>query len=70
MPARDRLSTFIPAGAWAAIAGGAALVEALQSRLAEMAEELVPLRSRQRRDVAVIPNGTAVAVWQPRKGSR
>ena len=70
MPARDDLSTFIVAGAWAAIAGGAALVEALQSPLAEMAEELERLRSRQRRDVAVVPKSTAVVVWQPRKGSR
>ena len=68
MPARDDLSKFIAAGAWAAIAGGAALVEALQST--EMAEELERLRSRQRRGVAVVPKSTAVVVWQPRKSSR
>ena len=41
-------------------------VEALKSRLTEMAEELDQLRSRQRRDVAVVPKSTAVVVWQPR----
>src|SRR4029078_621753 len=41
-------------------------VEALQSRLAELAEELQDLRGRQRRDVAVVPKSTAVVVWQPR----
>src|SRR6201996_7656590 len=35
-------------------------VEALQSRLKEMAEELDELRTRQRRDVAVVPKSTAV----------
>ena len=45
-------------------------VEALQSRLSELAHELDELRSRQRRDVAVVPKSTAVVVWQPRKGSR
>ena len=40
-------------------------VEALQSRLAEMADELEQLRGRQRRDVAVVPKSTAVVVWQP-----
>ena len=69
MPARDDLSTFIPAGAWAAV-GGTALVEARQSRLAETAEGLKRLRSRQRRDVAVVPKSTAVVVWQPHKRSR
>jgi len=43
-------------------------VEALQSRLREMAEELAALRANQRRDVAVVPKSTAVVVWQPRKG--
>src|ERR1700747_2685580 len=33
-------------------------VEALQSRLRELAEELDELRTRQRRDVAVVPKGT------------
>jgi MerR family transcriptional regulator/heat shock protein HspR len=42
-------------------------VEALQSRLKEMAEELVRLRANQRRDVAVVPKSTALVVWQPRK---
>jgi hypothetical protein len=70
MRARDRLSTFIATGAWAAIVGGAAPVEALQSRLAEVAEELDRLRSRQGRDVAVVSKSNAVVVWQPRKGGR
>ena len=43
-------------------------VEALQSRLQEMAEEIVMLRANQRRDVAVVPKSTALVVWQPRKG--
>jgi MerR family transcriptional regulator/heat shock protein HspR len=41
-------------------------VEALQSRLREMSEELERLRAGQRRDVAVVPKSTAVVVWQPR----
>ena len=41
-------------------------VDALQSRLAELATELDELRMRQRRDVAVVPKSTAVVVWQPR----
>ena len=41
-------------------------VEALQRRLAELADELEELRGRQRRDVAVMPKSTAVVVWQPR----
>src|ERR1700755_367268 len=41
-------------------------VQALQSRLAELADELEELRGRQRRDVAVMPKSTAVVVWQPR----
>ena len=45
-------------------------VEALQSRVAELAEELERLRPMQRRDVAVVPKSTAVVVWQPRKGGR
>jgi MerR family transcriptional regulator/heat shock protein HspR len=45
-------------------------VEALKSRMRELAEELDELRSRQRRDVAIVPKSTAVVVWQPRKGSR
>src|SRR6201991_5199347 len=42
-------------------------VEALQSRLKEMAEEIAVLRTNQRRDVAVVPKSTALVVWQPRK---
>jgi MerR family transcriptional regulator/heat shock protein HspR len=42
-------------------------VEALQSRLQEMAEELMMLRANQRREVAVVPKSTALVVWQPRK---
>src|ERR1700739_3765615 len=42
-------------------------VEALQSRLKEMAEELAALRANPRRDVAVVPKSTALVVWQPRK---
>src|SRR5712672_2643109 len=42
-------------------------VEALRSRLKEMAEELAVLRANQRRDVAVVPKSTALVVWQPRK---
>ena len=40
-------------------------VEALQARVAEMAEELS--RSKPRRDLAVVPKSTAVVVWTPRK---
>ncbi|HEY2501798.1 MAG TPA: helix-turn-helix domain-containing protein [Mycobacterium sp.] len=43
-------------------------VQALRSRLHEMAEEIVMLRANQRRDVAVVPKSTALVVWQPRKG--
>jgi MerR family transcriptional regulator, heat shock protein HspR len=42
-------------------------VEALQSRLKEMAEEIAVLRGNQRRDLAVVPKSTALVVWQPRK---
>jgi MerR family transcriptional regulator, heat shock protein HspR len=42
-------------------------VEALQSRLKEMAAEIEMLRANQRRDVAVVPKSTAVVVWQPRR---
>lgn len=41
-------------------------VEALQSRLQEMAEELAVLRANQRREVAVVPKSTALVVWKPR----
>ena len=39
-------------------------VEALQARVAEMAEELS--RSKPRRDLAVVPKSTALVVWKPR----
>ena len=42
-------------------------VQALQSRLKEMAVEIEALRANQRRDVAVVPKSTAVVVWQPRR---
>ena len=45
-------------------------VEALRSRLRELALEVEELRANQRRDVAVVPKSTALVVWQPRKGSR
>ena len=45
-------------------------VDALRTRLAELAAELEALRSGQRRDIAVVPKSTAVVVWQPRKGTR
>jgi MerR family transcriptional regulator/heat shock protein HspR len=42
-------------------------VEALQSRLGEMVEELESLRANQRRDLAVVPKSTALVVWKPRR---
>lgn len=42
-------------------------VEALQSRLTEMAAEIEALRANQRRDLAVVPKSTAVVVWKPRR---
>lgn len=42
-------------------------VEALQSRLQEMAEELAVLRANQRREVTVVPKSTALVVWKPRR---
>jgi MerR family transcriptional regulator/heat shock protein HspR len=42
-------------------------VEALQSRLKEMAAEVEALRANQRRDIAVVPKSTAVVVWKPRR---
>jgi MerR family transcriptional regulator/heat shock protein HspR len=42
-------------------------VEALQSRLQEMAVEIEVLRANQRRDIAVVPKSTALVVWQPRR---
>ncbi|WP_445168290.1 heat shock protein transcriptional repressor HspR [Mycolicibacterium sp. Dal123E01] len=41
-------------------------VEALQSRLEEMMDELELLRANQRRDLAVVPKSTALVVWKPR----
>jgi len=41
-------------------------VEALQSRIEEISEEMAVLRARPRRDLAVVPKSTAVVVWQPR----
>src|SRR4051794_38266886 len=41
-------------------------VEALRSRMAEMADEMERLRANQRRDLAVVPKSTALVVWQPR----
>lgn len=40
-------------------------VAALQSQVAEMADQLS--RSRPRRDLAVVPKSTAVVVWKPRR---
>jgi MerR family transcriptional regulator, heat shock protein HspR len=42
-------------------------VEALQSRMNEMAAEIEVLRRNQRRDIAVVPKSTAVVVWKPRR---
>ena len=42
-------------------------VEALQSRLQEMARELESLRTGPRRDLAVMPKSTALVVWKPRR---
>src|SRR5712675_1079736 len=38
-------------------------VQALRSRLNEMAAEIEALRANQRRDLAVVPKSTAVVVW-------
>ena len=45
-------------------------VEALRSRITEMADELERSRANQRRDVAVVPKSTALVVWQPRRKRR
>ncbi len=42
-------------------------VEALQSRVKELTEELAQMRTGQRRDLAVVPKSTALVVWQPRR---
>jgi MerR family transcriptional regulator/heat shock protein HspR len=41
-------------------------VEALQSRIEEVSDELASTRARPRRDLVVVPKSTAVVVWQPR----
>jgi MerR family transcriptional regulator/heat shock protein HspR len=41
-------------------------VEALKSRLIELAEELEEVRASQRRDVTPPAKSTALVVWQPR----
>jgi len=45
-------------------------VEALQSRLRELADEVERLRTNQRRDIAVVPKSTALVVWEPRQTRR
>jgi len=45
-------------------------VEALQSRVAEMTEELAAVRAGQRRDLVKPQTSTAVVVWQPRQSRR
>ena len=45
-------------------------VEALRSRLRELADEVERLRTNQRRDVAVVPKSTALVVWEPRQSRR
>jgi len=47
-------------------------VEALQSRLRELAEEVEQLRANQRREVVgrevvIVPKSTALVVWEPRQ---
>src|SRR4029450_5643109 len=42
-------------------------VEALQSRLSEMAHEMDRLSAKKSRDIAVVPKSTALVVWQPRQ---
>jgi MerR family transcriptional regulator, heat shock protein HspR len=42
-------------------------VEALQSRVQELTDELAQMRAGQRRDLAVVPKSTALVVWQPRR---
>lgn len=45
-------------------------VDALRSRLTEMADQLELLRANQRREIAVVPKSTAVVVWKPRSSPR
>jgi MerR family transcriptional regulator/heat shock protein HspR len=42
-------------------------VEALQSRIEEIGAELAALRTKPRRELAIVPKSTAVVVWQPRQ---
>ncbi len=42
-------------------------VEALQSRVKELSDEVMALRANQSRDIAVVPKSTALVVWQPRR---
>src|SRR6201993_1051404 len=41
-------------------------VEALQSRLRELAAEVEQLRANQRREIVAVPKSTALVVWEPR----
>jgi MerR family transcriptional regulator/heat shock protein HspR len=41
-------------------------VSALQSRVEEMGQHLASMRTGPRRELAVVPQSTAVVVWQPR----
>lgn len=43
-------------------------VEALQSRIAELKTEVAAMRTRPRRELALVPKSTAMVVWQPRRG--
>lgn len=45
-------------------------VEALQSRLSEMADEMARLSAKKSRDIAIVPKSTALVVWQPRNKTR
>src|SRR6201997_1746419 len=42
-------------------------VEALQSRLKEMAAEVEQLRANQRREIVAVPKSTALVVWERRR---
>ena len=43
-------------------------VEALQSRIAELSTEVAAMRTRPRRELALVPKSTAMVVWQQRRG--
>ena len=45
-------------------------VEALQSRLSEMADEMARLSAKKSRDIAIVSKSTALVVWQPRNKTR